>query len=155
VQHLADCLFFHSPDRADFFDPGVTPSKLGYISNMQVEVVIGKSISTVIGTHSRAFNNDYSNRLFHICPGQNFFKDLVDHLVFFSSFWILLLVEDTFFTRLYPRVFRPSLAAMVVEQPWPSDLAEAINKVVKLIQTWTDEAFLGPIMRAAQICSVC
>jgi hypothetical protein len=54
----------------------------------------------------------------------------------------------TFFTRLYERVFRPGLAAMVAEQPWPPDLAQALNQVVEIIQAWTDEAFLVPVMRA-------
>jgi hypothetical protein len=53
----------------------------------------------------------------------------------------------TFFTRLYERVFRPGLAAMVTGQPWPSDLAQALNKVVEIIQAWTDDAFLVPAMR--------
>ena len=55
----------------------------------------------------------------------------------------------TFFTRLYQRLFRPGLAALVPEQPWPSDLAQALNKVVEVIQAWTDEAFLVPVMRAS------
>ena len=55
----------------------------------------------------------------------------------------------TFFTRLYERVFRPGLAAMVAEQPWPSDLAQALNQVVEIIQARTDDAFLVPVMRAS------
>ena len=55
----------------------------------------------------------------------------------------------TFFTRLHERVFRPGLAAMVAEQPWPSNLAQALNKVVEIVQAWTDDAFLVPVMRAA------
>jgi hypothetical protein len=55
----------------------------------------------------------------------------------------------TFFTRLYERVFRPGLAAMIAEQNWPSDLAQALNKVAEIIQSWTDEASLVPAMRAA------
>lgn len=54
----------------------------------------------------------------------------------------------TFFTRLYERVFRPGLAAMIAEQNWPSDLAQALNKVAEIIQAWTDDAFLVPVMRA-------
>lgn len=55
----------------------------------------------------------------------------------------------TFFTKLYQRVFRPGLSALVSEQPWPSDLAQALNKVVEIIQSWMDDAFLAPVMRAA------
>jgi len=50
-----------------------------------------------------------------------------------------------FFTRLYERVFRPGLAALVVEQQWPSDLAQALSKVVEIIQAWMDDAFRVPV----------
>ena len=53
-----------------------------------------------------------------------------------------------FFTRLYERVFRPGLAALIAEQNWPSDLAQALNQVAEVVQSWMDNAFLVPAMRA-------
>ena len=54
-----------------------------------------------------------------------------------------------FFTRLYERVFRPGLAALIAEQKWPSDLAQALNRVAEIVRSWTDNAFLAPAMGAA------
>jgi hypothetical protein len=53
-----------------------------------------------------------------------------------------------FFTRLYERVFRPGLAALNAEQPWPSDLAQALNQVAAVVQSWIDNAFSIPAMDA-------
>ena len=55
----------------------------------------------------------------------------------------------TFFTRLYERVFRPGLAALPAEQPWPSDLAQALSTVVEIIQDRLNEAFMVPVTAAA------
>ena len=55
----------------------------------------------------------------------------------------------TFFTRLSERVFRPGLAAMSVEQPWPTDLAQALSKVVEIIQGRLNDAFMVPVTEAA------
>ncbi len=55
----------------------------------------------------------------------------------------------TFFTRLYERVFRPGLAALLAEQPWPSDLAQALSKVVEIIQNRLNQAFMVPVTGAA------
>jgi hypothetical protein len=54
----------------------------------------------------------------------------------------------TFFTRLYERIFRPGLAALITQQPWPSDLAQALNRVAEIIQAWCDDAFRVPAMTA-------
>jgi hypothetical protein len=54
----------------------------------------------------------------------------------------------TFFTKLYHRLFCPGLAAMVPEQTWPSDLAQALNTVVQVIQSWADEALFAPVTEA-------
>jgi hypothetical protein len=54
----------------------------------------------------------------------------------------------TFFTRLYERIFRPGLAALISPQPWPSDLAQALHQVAEIIQAWSDDAFRVPAMRA-------
>ena len=61
---------------------------------------------------------------------------------------VLGLKVVTFFTRLYQRVFRPGLAAMLADQTWPSDLAQALNKVVEIIQAWMNDAFLVPVIGA-------
>ncbi len=50
----------------------------------------------------------------------------------------------TFFTKLYQRVFRPGLAAMVSQQAFPSKLADALETVVEIIQAYTDNAFKVP-----------
>jgi hypothetical protein len=55
----------------------------------------------------------------------------------------------TFFTRLYERVFRPGLAALPAEQPWPTDLAQALSQVGKIIQARLNEAFMVPVPEAA------
>ena len=54
----------------------------------------------------------------------------------------------TFYTKLNERLFHPGLAALVPDQPWPSDLAQALNTVVKVIRSWTDAALLGPVATA-------
>ncbi len=54
----------------------------------------------------------------------------------------------TFFTRLYERVFRPGLAALLAEPPWPSDLAQALSQVVEIIQCRMNNAFLVPVTGA-------
>jgi hypothetical protein len=46
----------------------------------------------------------------------------------------------TFFTKLYQRLFRPGLAALLPEQTYPSDLAQALNKVSEVIQSWSEQS---------------
>lgn len=50
-----------------------------------------------------------------------------------------------FFTKLYERLFRPGLAALVSDQPWPSDLAHALDTVTDIIQSSIDGALLVPV----------
>ena len=52
----------------------------------------------------------------------------------------------TFFTRLHVRIFRPGLAATIPNQTQPSPLAQALDRVVEIIQSWIDDAFLVPVM---------
>jgi len=47
----------------------------------------------------------------------------------------------TFFVKLYERVFRPGMAALIPCQKFPSDLAEALNNISQVIDAWTNEAF--------------
>lgn len=47
----------------------------------------------------------------------------------------------TFFTKLYHRLFAPGLAAMPPAQAFPSDLANALNRVAEVLRSWTDKAF--------------
>lgn len=54
-----------------------------------------------------------------------------------------------FFTRLYQRVFRPGLAALVPGQAWPSNLAQALEAVTEIIQAWTENAFSVPVASPA------
>ncbi|GAB4505636.1 MAG: hypothetical protein Fur0043_26330 [Anaerolineales bacterium] len=49
----------------------------------------------------------------------------------------------TFFTKLYQRLFRPGLAALPPDQIYPSDLAQALNKVSKVIQSWAEQSALA------------
>jgi len=51
----------------------------------------------------------------------------------------------TFFTKLYHRIFRPGLAAMVPQQTAPPKLAQTLEAVVEIIQSWTDQAFSVPV----------
>ncbi len=51
----------------------------------------------------------------------------------------------TFFTKLYHRLFRPGLAAMVPQQASPSKLAQALESVAEIIQSWTENAFSVPV----------
>jgi hypothetical protein len=48
----------------------------------------------------------------------------------------------TFFTQLYQRLFRPGLAALLPEQRYPSDLAQALNHVSEVIQAWAEQSAL-------------
>jgi hypothetical protein len=54
-----------------------------------------------------------------------------------------------FFTKLYERLFRPGLAALVPDQPWPSDLAQALNRLDDVIQSWIHEALFPSVAMAA------
>jgi hypothetical protein len=49
----------------------------------------------------------------------------------------------TFFTKLYQRLFRPGLAALLPDQIYPSDLAQALNKVSEVIQSWAEQSSLA------------
>ena len=49
----------------------------------------------------------------------------------------------TFFTQLYQRLFRPGLAALLPEQRYPSDLAQALNHVSEVIQAWAEQSALS------------
>lgn len=49
----------------------------------------------------------------------------------------------TFFTKLYQRLFRPGLAALLPQQRYPSDLAQALNKVSDVIQSWAEQSALA------------
>jgi len=49
----------------------------------------------------------------------------------------------TFFTKLYQRLFRPGLAALLPEQLYPSDLAQALDKVSEVIQSWAEQSSLA------------
>jgi len=51
----------------------------------------------------------------------------------------------TFFTKLYHRLFCPGLAAMVPDPTRPSDLAQALNTIAQIIQSWTDEALFASV----------
>lgn len=51
----------------------------------------------------------------------------------------------TFFTKLYHRLFAPGLAAVLPDQAFPSDLANALTLVTEVIQSWTDQAFALPV----------
>jgi hypothetical protein len=52
----------------------------------------------------------------------------------------------TFLTKLYHRLFRPGLAALVPQQTYPSALAQALDTVVQIIQSQADDAFLVPVL---------
>lgn len=52
----------------------------------------------------------------------------------------------TFFTKLYHRLFAPGLTALLPDQPFPSDLAKALNQVAEVLHAWTDQSFALPIL---------
>ena len=52
----------------------------------------------------------------------------------------------TFFTKLYHRLFAPGLAAVLPDQVFPSDLANALNRVTEVLQSWSDQAFALPVL---------
>ncbi len=54
-----------------------------------------------------------------------------------------------FFTKLYQRVFQPGLAALAPQQPFPSQLAQALATVEQLLQAAIDEAFRVPVIDLA------
>lgn len=51
----------------------------------------------------------------------------------------------TFFTKLYHRLFAPGLAALLPDPTFPSDLATALNRVVEILNSWTENAFFVPV----------
>lgn len=51
----------------------------------------------------------------------------------------------TFFTKLYHRLFAPGLAALLPDQAFPSDLADALNQVTEILQSWSNKAFALPV----------
>jgi hypothetical protein len=51
----------------------------------------------------------------------------------------------TFFTKLYHRIFRPGLAAMAPQPAAPPKLAQALEAVAEIIQSWTEQAFSVPV----------
>ena len=55
----------------------------------------------------------------------------------------------TFFTKLYHRLFAPGLAALLPDQTFPSDLADALNRVVAVLHSWTEQAFVVPVLSEA------
>ncbi len=55
----------------------------------------------------------------------------------------------TFFTKLYHRLFAPGLAALLPDPTFPSDLSIALNRVVDILNTWTEDAFFVPIATEA------
>ncbi len=55
----------------------------------------------------------------------------------------------TFFTKLYHRLFAPGLAALLPDPTFPSDLAVALNRVVDILNSWTENAFFAPIATEA------
>jgi len=55
----------------------------------------------------------------------------------------------TFFTKLYHRLFAPGLAALLPDQAFPSDLAQALSQVTDVLQSWTEKAFLVPVLSDA------
>jgi hypothetical protein len=52
----------------------------------------------------------------------------------------------TFFTKLYHRLFAPGLSALSPAQAFPTDLANALNNVVEVLQSWSDMAFVLPVL---------
>lgn len=54
----------------------------------------------------------------------------------------------TFFTRLDARIFRPGLEATLPNQTRPSQLAQALDSVAEIIQSWIDDAFFVPVICA-------
>jgi len=55
----------------------------------------------------------------------------------------------TFFTKLYHRLFAPGLAALLPDQRHPSDLSIALNRVVEVLQSWSDNTFVLPVLNDA------
>jgi len=52
----------------------------------------------------------------------------------------------TFITKLYHRLLALGLAALLPDQPFPSDLANALNQVAEVLQSWPDKAFALPVL---------
>jgi hypothetical protein len=54
-----------------------------------------------------------------------------------------------FYTKLYQRVFQPGLAALAPQQPFPSQLAQALATIDQLLQSAIDQAFRVPVIDMA------
>jgi len=52
----------------------------------------------------------------------------------------------TFFVKLYERLFRPGLAALIPCQRFPSDLAQALSKTSDILDNWIERAYMPHLM---------
>jgi hypothetical protein len=70
-------------------------------------------------------------------------KGLIEHIPNSHRYRLteLGIKSATFFVKLYERLFRPGISALIPCQKFPSDLAKALVDVAKIIDTWTNKAF--------------
>ena len=113
------------------------------ISNRSLRETIAQRLEGVLETYSSA-QMTYDLRRLRL-------KGVIErignsHRYRLTDFGIKVVI---FFTKLYHRLFCPGLASLLPLQPYPSDLALALQHVTEVLRSWTDQAFLLPVMNEA------
>ena len=110
------------------------------IGNRSLRGAVAQRLEGVLGTYSSA-QMTYDLRRLRL-------KGLIERIENSQRYHLtdLGLKVVTFFTKLYHRLFAPGLAALLPNQTFPSDLANALNRVVEVLQSWSDNAFVLPAL---------
>jgi len=110
------------------------------IGNRSLRGAVAQRLEGVLETYSSA-QMTYDLRRLRL-------KGLIERIENSQSYHLtdLGLKVVTFFTKLYHRLFAPGLAALLPNQTFPSDLANALNRVVEVLKSWSDNAFVLPIL---------
>ena len=110
------------------------------IGNRSLRVAVAQRLEGVLDTYSSA-QMTYDLRRLRL-------KGLIERIEHSHRYHLtdLGIKVVTFFTKLYHRLFAPGLAALLPAQAFPSDLAIALNRVDDVLQSWTDQAFVLPVL---------
>ena len=98
------------------------------IGNSSLRVAVSQRLEGVLDTYSSA-QMTYDLRRLRL-------KGLIERIDKSHRYRLTVLGIKvvTFFTKLYHRLFAPGLAALLPDQPFPSDLTYALNQVVEVLQ---------------------
>jgi hypothetical protein len=109
------------------------------IGNRSLRIAVAQRLEGVLNTYSSA-QMTYDLRRLRL-------KGLIERIGNSQRYRLtdLGIRVVTFFTKLYHRLFAPGLAALLPDQAFPSDLAQALDQVANVLHSWTDQAFFLPI----------